>query len=165
MAADAHVTLRRGVCEDPANPLTFSEMYRYGTSKMNQRIEGIWRQLLAATKKWRECFYDLWRQSLFDRDNKYDRIAMLFVYMPTIRFIVKDKIDRWNKHKIRKQKVYPDAIIGVPEMMYKSPELHGAEHHAIRVNASFLADMKADLEVFHDFKVCTRTPTNTTTGI
>lgn len=71
---------------------------------------------------------------LVDKDNKYDRIAMLFVYMPTIRFIIQDKVSRYNNHHIRKQKKYPDAVVGVPEEMYFSPEDYGATHHALVVD-------------------------------
>ncbi|KAK6429026.1 hypothetical protein LTR95_014827 [Oleoguttula sp. CCFEE 5521] len=53
-AADAHLTLRRqldaGVGEEA---LTFDDCFRYGTSKVNQRIETWWRQQKASTARWR----------------------------------------------------------------------------------------------------------------
>lgn len=83
---------------------------------------------------------------MFDKDVKHDRIAMLFVYMPTIECVVKDKVKRWNAHGIRKQS-RPDILHGVPKKMYNYPEREGAINHSIKVDRALLADMKRDLEV------------------
>ena len=51
-----------------------------------------------------------------------DRIAILAVYLPTIRTEVAWFVDHWNTHNLRKQPNRSKAIQGKPLMLFQRPK-------------------------------------------
>ena len=103
--------------------LPFEACYCYGTSTSNQRIESWWAQW-TRTKghAWGDYFRQLQIEGLWSRDCIEDRIALLAVFMPIIKADIKEFVDTWNFHKIRKQKNRPWVVHGKPWMNYYYPQ-------------------------------------------
>lgn len=159
LAADAHYMVRRAAYDAeneslqsrglPTLPeLTFSECYRYGTSKMNQRIEAWWNQQAKALNGWRGYFHSLNARDLYDPDSLPDRLAFLAVYVEIIRAAVMEFAHMWNTHKIRKQSNRPHSIPGIPHVLYHYPELHGAASQGVRVPEAIIETLEQSLEGF-----------------
>jgi hypothetical protein len=118
--ADLHFQLSQ-VCRD--QQLTFGECFRYGTSKMNQTIEGWWRQQARAIGRWRRYFHELLHRREYDKDLLADRVAMLAIYMPIIAEAVDDFVGTWNTHRIRRQPQRNHHVAGIPHVLYHNPSL------------------------------------------
>ena len=103
--------------------LPFQSCYCYGTSTSNQRIESWWGQW-TRTKghAWGDYFRQLQVQNLWAEDCIEDRVALLAVFMPIIQADIKEFVDTWNFHKIRKQKNRPWVVHGKPWMNYYYPQ-------------------------------------------
>ncbi|KAH8747153.1 hypothetical protein F5882DRAFT_312027, partial [Hyaloscypha sp. PMI_1271] len=68
------------------NLYQFSDLYWFGTSTANQRIEVWWGQVAKGIlNKWKIFFKYLRSQRLYSRKLLPDYIAILFVYLPIIR--------------------------------------------------------------------------------
>ena len=124
--------------------LPFESCYCYGTSTSNQRIESWWAQW-TRTKghAWGDYFRELQRQNLWTHDSIIDRVALLAVFMPILQDELKEFVDTWNFHKIRKQKNRPWVIHGKPWMNYYYPQQ--TEHatgldYGTRVEAQLLQE-------------------------
>jgi hypothetical protein len=143
MMADAHLALHRKL--DPNT--SFSGVYRYGTSKMNQRIESWWQQMSkSALRRWREYFQELEADGLWDEDSLSSRIALLAVYIPILRRILHRFVEQWNHHRIRRQKNRPHVVPGQPYVLYYYPEV--AQNFQQVISPDHLADFKADIGGF-----------------
>jgi len=83
--------------------ISIREVYSYGTSKKNQRIEPR-RNLLAnaQTDTWREIFNDLELEGYFD-GGALDIIAMQFIYMNMITQHIQTFVQIHNSHRIHSQ--------------------------------------------------------------
>lgn len=51
-----------------------------------------------------------------------DRIALLYIYMPRIRYEFAEFVRLWNAHYIRKQKARPHVVPGKPWVLYNLPD-------------------------------------------
>jgi hypothetical protein len=143
MAADAHLALHKKF--DPNT--SFSNVYRYGTSKMNQRVESWWQQMSKSTlRRWREHFEELEADGLWNEDFLSCRIALLAVYMPILRQILQRFVDQWNHHRIRRQKNRPHVVPGQPYVLFYYPEV--AQNFQQIISPDLLADFKADIGAF-----------------
>lgn len=117
MMANAHWQLHRQINPD----IPFSDVFWYGSSTLNQRIESWWRHLSKCqTILWKEMF-DGMKESGEFTGSLYDQIALLYVYLPTIRRQIYHFVDLWNVHEIRKQKNKPYLPTGKPVVMYHCP--------------------------------------------
>nr|POE60254.1 hypothetical protein CFP56_77990 [Quercus suber] len=154
LAADAHFMLsRRKRSRTDGSSLTFTDCFLFGTSKQNSRIETWWRQMGCSISSWRGHFHELKNAGEYILDNRGDRIAFLFIYMPILRTEVNYFVHLWNTHEIRKQKDRPYAIWGKPELIYAYPETPEGDQEpgvqcGIPVNPDDVAAIKADLEGF-----------------
>ncbi|KAJ5454040.1 uncharacterized protein N7458_004996 [Penicillium daleae] len=80
-----------------------------GRSTDNQRIEAWWAQLSkSCTFLYYQYFRELREQGLFSGSIP-EQVALLAVYMPTLRRVIGEYAKTWNIHNIRKQKSRPNA--------------------------------------------------------
>jgi hypothetical protein len=140
MVADAHIALHKKF--DPST--NFPSVYRYGTSKKNQRVESWWQQMSkSALRRWREYFEVLEADGLWNEDSLSCKIALLAVYMPILRRILHRFVDQWNHHRIRPQKNRPHVVPGQPYVLFYYPET--AKNFQQFISSDLLADFKADI--------------------
>lgn len=52
------------------------------------------------------------------------RLCVQYVYLPMLKRDIKDVMDHWNNHSIRKQNL-GDTIHGIPETLFRNPEIVG----------------------------------------
>jgi len=140
MVADAHLALHKKF----DSSIEFSSVYRYGTSKKNQRVESWWQQMSkSALRRWRDYFAELEADGLWNEESLSCKIALLAVYMPILRRILHRFVDQWNHHRIRKQKNRPHVIPGQPYVLFYYPEI--AKNFQQFVSSDLLAGFKADI--------------------
>lgn len=149
MAADLHYSIsskvrRRGDGE----PLSFGDCFRYGTSKMNQRIEAWWKQQRAATDRWRQFFLELTEKGEYDKDSIVDRVVFLAIYLPILREEIMEFVNLWNTHSIRKQSNRPHVVPGIPHVLYHYPHLSGGVQCGTYVDPELLKPAQEDLQGF-----------------
>ena len=119
MMANAHWQMHRAVSGDVDVPL--KEVYWYGTSTLNQRIESWWRHLSKSlTLAWKKMLDGMNDDGSFTGAYE-DQIALLFIYMPLIRQHVYDFVELWNVHPIRAQRNRPYLPTGKPIVNYHCP--------------------------------------------
>ncbi|KAJ5460980.1 uncharacterized protein N7458_002532 [Penicillium daleae] len=125
---DAHWALRR-----VANPdIPHTDCYSYGKSTENTRIEAWWAQLSRSSVFiWRNYFATLRDERLFSITSIADQIALLAVFMPTVRSSISSYVETWNRHTIRKQPKRPWVAYGKPIFLYQ---------HSSRQDVQQLAD-------------------------
>jgi len=101
MMAEYHLFLWKTLYPE----VTLRDIYRYGTSVKNQRIESWWNMMTKGqTGKWKLYFRRLQGRGLFTKDDLADEIALLFVFFPVIKDEVLEFVEMWNVHEIRKQR-------------------------------------------------------------
>ncbi|KAJ5612056.1 hypothetical protein N7510_005250 [Penicillium lagena] len=119
LIGDAHWALRRAIDPD----IRHEECWWYGRSVQNQRIESWWGQLSGSNNfVWRKLFRYL-QDSGFFTSSTADQIALLAVYMPLVRSSIKEFVETWNTHRIRRQKNRPDSVPGKPWMLFHHPQV------------------------------------------
>lgn len=161
--ADAHFVLsQRARPRVDSEPLQFSDVYKFGTSKMNQRIEGWWGQLAGSSiNRWRDAFESLEKSRDYNQGFLADRIAFIAIYVPIIRHETIEFINLWNTHTIRKQPRRPHCVPGVPHVLYYYPAESGGERcgtpldsvDGLEQQVDFLAEQ---LQGFGTYSVSTR---------
>uniref|UniRef100_A0A8W8JNR0 Protein kinase domain-containing protein n=1 Tax=Magallana gigas TaxID=29159 RepID=A0A8W8JNR0_MAGGI len=100
-----------------------------GTSTANQRIERFWgllRQMRADF--WIHHFKDLVYEDLLVLGNPIHRLCIQYVYLPLIKKDLKEIMEQWNNHLIRRQKL-GDTVQGIPDVLFKNPEIVGASQY------------------------------------
>ena len=142
LMAQAHLTLQQA--NDPQ--MTFRDCYIYGTSTANQRIESWWAQLTKISLgKWINFFRTLRDSNHFSHDMLADRIAILAVYLPTIRTEVTQFVDKWNTHNIRRQSDRPKSMQGKPLALFYYPK-EGIKNYGLSLDQPTLARLRQDVE-------------------
>jgi hypothetical protein len=151
MVADAQYLLHQAAAiRDNREPYEFSDIYWFGTSTANQRIEAWWGQLAKGSlNKWKIYFQDLRRRRLFSRKSLPDMIAMLCIYMPIIRHAVDRFVHLWNRHQIRPQANRSYAVPGRPWMNYHHPP-KDIRDYGVRPDAQKVAEMQ---ELYSDWDI------------
>jgi hypothetical protein len=97
-----------------------------GPSTRNMRIEGLWSQLQCrATAPWISFFYSLQQADLYHQHQLADRVVLLFIFMPILRYELNTFVDVHNAHPIRKQKNRANHVPGVPTDLYRSGQQQG----------------------------------------
>ena len=118
LLCNSQLVLHRAV-----NPeISIREVYSYGTSTKNQRIESWWNLLAnAQTDTWREIFNDLELEGYFD-GGAQDIIAMQFIYMDMITQHIHTFVQIHNSHRIRRQRKRDHYLpAGKPVELYNYP--------------------------------------------
>lgn len=83
---------------------------------------------------------------VFDKSEQADRIAMLAVYMPLIRYEAQEFQKQWNTHTIRNQRKHsPNSVHGKPWMLYRHSD---AMEYAIRPNTRWATSFLDELEQY-----------------
>ncbi|KAM0803128.1 hypothetical protein BDR22DRAFT_802080 [Usnea florida] len=142
LMAQAHLTLQQA--KDPE--MTFRNCYMYGTSTANQRIESWWAQLTKSSLgKWIDFFRTLRDSNHFSKDMLADRIAILAIYLPTIRTEVTQFVDKWNTHNLRKQPNRPKSMQGKPLALFYYPQ-DGIRNYGLSLDQPTLARLRQDVE-------------------
>ena len=82
MMRECHLFLWRTIFPE----VTLRDVYRYGTSVKNQRIESWWNIMTKGqTGKWKSYFRHLQGRGHFTKDDLADEIALLFFFLPVIQ--------------------------------------------------------------------------------
>jgi len=119
LLAASHVTLRRA-----NNPLlNFSQIYSFGKSTKNQRIEAWWNILTEGqTQEWKVYFSELENKGLFSGSD-LDESCLQFIYREIIRSHIHRFVEVHNNHSIRHQRKRDYYLpTGQPYLMYFYPE-------------------------------------------
>lgn len=100
-------------------------------------------------------------EHLFSITSLPDQIALLAVFMPTLRSCADAYVKTWNRHKIRKQPKHPWAVTGKPIFNYQhsiKPDLkQAADPTLLQVLQEDLAGWDADEYLPHETLVwCTQ---------
>jgi len=106
------------------NPLlNFSQIYSFGKSTKNQRIEAWWNILTEGqTQEWKVYFSELENEGLFSGSD-LDKSCLLFIYMEIIRSHIHRFVEIHNNHSIRHQRKRDHYLpTGQPYVMYFYPE-------------------------------------------
>ena len=134
--------------QKPNIPL--EKTWAYGTSTKNQRIERWWRTLVdQQTDQWIDYFDQLKGKGLFD-SSKYDRIALQYLFMDTLRSHIASFVQMYNSHAIRLQKsreLYLPS--GKPNVMYNYPA-EGHRNYSTIPDPSLLLLLENQLSWFDD---------------
>ena len=97
-----------------------SECYIYGKSTANTRVEGTWRQMRdKVTGKWLRLFGLIERSELYLDSLLADRVALLFVFMPLIRYEITEYVEVKNAYLIRRQRNREYHVPGVPNDLFE----------------------------------------------
>ncbi|KAG8674007.1 hypothetical protein FPOAC1_007326 [Fusarium poae] len=109
----------------------FDDVWIYGKSTHNEKIESWWLRLSKGRAKfWREYFSIITAEGQFSHDYLSDRIAILYLYMPIIREELTEFVRIWNVHYIRKQANRPHVNPGQPWNLYFQPEAKDSKSYA-----------------------------------
>ncbi|XP_061165541.1 uncharacterized protein LOC133201057 [Saccostrea echinata] len=114
----------------------------FGTSTANQRIERFWgilRQMKADF--WMDHFKGLVYEELLEIGNPLHKSCIQFVYLPLIKRDLKDIMDQWNTHSIRRQKL-GDTLHGIPEVLFQNPEVVGASNYLHPVQRNVVTELQ-----------------------
>ena len=88
----------------------------------------------------KKFFLELEAEGLFDGSDA-DLICIQFIYLPLLREKVYQFVERWNSHKIRKQKNRPNLPTGEPFYNYYYPP-DNITDFAQLPNAEVIAQLK-----------------------
>lgn len=114
--------------------------WKYGRSVHNQKIECFWSQLVSQwLVRWRDIFRRLESEGLWDLDDEYDQIALVYIYMP----IIQEELDVYR----REYNAYPMRYNNLSRLPCGPPEdnylLHdGGMDCGISVDESWLELIK-----------------------
>jgi len=130
--------------------IQLEKTWAYGTSTKNQRIERWWRTLVdQQTDQWIAYFDELRGLGLFE-STKFDRIALQYLYMDTLRDHIAAFVRMYNTHPIRRQVLREWYLpAGKPNLLYKYPD-EGIRNYATPPDPSLLAEIESQLSWFDD---------------
>nr|XP_022287685.1 uncharacterized protein LOC111100282 isoform X2 [Crassostrea virginica] len=121
-----------------------------GSSTSNQRIERFWgllRQMKADF--WIHHFKGLMFDDLLRPGDPLHILCVQYVYLPMLKRDIKDVMDHWNNHSIRKQNL-GDTIHGIPETLFRNPEIVGSSDYLQVVDRNVVLHLKR--LITNDFK-------------
>ncbi|KAJ5207272.1 hypothetical protein N7472_003720 [Penicillium cf. griseofulvum] len=118
LLADAHFALRRATEPDVQR----EQCCAPGRAADTHRIESWWAQLAkSVVTLYHNYFRGLHNEGLFSSTVIPEQVALLAIYMPTLRSHIKSYVQTWNMHNIRKQTDHPERTPGKPYMNYHHP--------------------------------------------
>ena len=144
MLAASHIALRRA--NDPS--LNFSEIYSFGKSTKNQRIEAWWNILTEGQmQEWKIYFAELENEGLF-MGSEVDKSCLQFIYMDMIRSHIHRFVEIHNNHSIRHQRTREHYLpTGQPYMMYFYPT--SGRDYKEPVNLNLLEQLEAEVAEYN----------------
>ncbi|XP_056018330.1 uncharacterized protein LOC130054058 [Ostrea edulis] len=113
-----------------------------GSSTSNQRIERFWgllRQMKADF--WIHHFKGLVYEDLLKTGDQLQILCIQYVYLPMLKKDIKEIMDLWNNHSIRRQKL-GDTIPGIPEILYQNPEIVGSSQYVHLVDRDIVPHLQ-----------------------
>jgi hypothetical protein len=124
------------------------DCYMYGTSTANQRIEAWWNQLgQGCGFRWKNYFRWLKESNNWQPQFISHRVALIALYMPSLREELQEFAELWNTHYIRKQKQRPNNVPGKPWENWEDPK-PGVEDYGVPANAERIAQLSAIVEPY-----------------
>lgn len=112
--------------------------YFIGRSVHNQRIERWWLFLRTHfTQFWMEVFTEMVNLQIYDSSKEIDYQLLQFCFTPVLRNNLKDVVDYWNGHKVRKVS-HSQCPAGVPDILYTVPEIYGKSDYKQPVESDLL---------------------------
>jgi hypothetical protein len=151
LIAWAHYTLRKAIRDaqytervaeaqklvveppEPLAPLRFEEVFFWGPSTRNVRIERWWRSLADSSLREYLYFFESLANDGWYSEVTPDRIAMRYVYMEMLRVRIAGFVSVHNSHRIRKQPTRQHYLpTGKPRQLYEYasvPDLHEPLHY------------------------------------
>ncbi|KAJ6168622.1 hypothetical protein N7497_001465 [Penicillium chrysogenum] len=138
LLADAHFALRRVTEPDVQR----EQCCAPGRATDTHRIESWWAQLAkSVVTLYHNYFRELHNQGLFSSTVIPEQVALLAIYMPTLRSHIKSYVQTWNMHNIRKQADHPERAPGKPYMNYHHPP-KGVENFGLPADVPMLQSMQ-----------------------
>ncbi|KAJ5902661.1 hypothetical protein N7495_003189 [Penicillium taxi] len=136
---NAHVTIRKA-SEPNISP---DECFRYIQDADNKKIKYWWTQLSkSSTFVWYRYFQRLQSEGLFS-ESIPEQVALLAVYMPSIRSSIKCFVGTTNQHHSRPRT--ENAIAGKPFYNYTCPA-DGIEDYKLTVDKTHLRGLQQHVE-------------------
>jgi hypothetical protein len=112
--------------------------YFVGRSVHNQRIERWWQFLRTHfTQFWMEVFTEMVNLQIYDSSNELHYQLLQFCFTPVLRNNIKDIVEYWNGHKVRKVS-NSQCPAGVPEILFTVPEVYGKSDYRQPVESDLL---------------------------
>ncbi|XP_061195084.1 uncharacterized protein LOC133203282 [Saccostrea echinata] len=90
---------------------------------------------------WMDHFKGLVYEELLEIGNPLHKSCIQFVYLPLIKRDLKDIMDQWNTHSIRRQKL-GDTLHGIPEVLFQNPEVVGASNYLHPVQRNVVTELQ-----------------------
>lgn len=78
---------------------------------------------------------------MWDKNDLADRVALLYIYMPRVRFEFAEFVRVWNAHYIRKQKSRPHVVPGKPWVLYHLPNSETVKDYQVKVPHEALKEL------------------------
>jgi hypothetical protein len=130
--------------------IQLEKTFAYGTSTKNQRIERWWRTLVdQQTDQWIAYFDELRGLGLFE-STKFDRIALQYLYMDTLRDHIGAFVRMYNTYLIRRQVLREWYLpLGKPNILYNYLD-EGIRNYATPPDPTLLAEIESQLSWFDD---------------
>ena len=137
--------------------LQFPEIYSFGRSAGNQRVEAWWNILTAGrTQEWKVYFAELENEGL-SMGSDVDKLCLQFIYMDIIRSHIHRFVKIHNNHSIRHQRTCEHYLpTGQPYMMYFY-STSGKDYKEL-VNLELLEELEAQVS---DYDLDLYLPQNT----
>lgn len=83
---------------------------------------------------------------MWDQHSLADRVALLYIYMPRIRFEFAEFVRLWNAHYIRKQKARPHVVPGKPWVLYYMPDGENIKDYRVTPPSHILEELLSLVE-------------------
>ena len=96
----------------------------------------------AQTGQWRELFQQYTDAGEFHRKNRWDIMALRYVYMDLIRAHLAHFVNVWNAHYIRNQRKRPHHPTGRPNVLFNDPDV---QNYASKPSAELLQKLKDEV--------------------
>ena len=81
----------------------------------------------------------------FDKTHAANRIALLAVYMPVMRQQIRQFVQIWNVHTIRRQPNRPHVVHGKPAHLYYAPP-EGVVDHGVDPSLDLVNELAQDYD-------------------
>lgn len=78
---------------------------------------------------------------MWDQHNLADRVALLYIYMPRVRFEFTEFVRLWNAHYIRKQRARPHVVPGKPWVLYHMPDGDNIKDYQVAPSPAILDEL------------------------
>ncbi|KAJ8611896.1 hypothetical protein MRB53_037692 [Persea americana] len=116
--------------------------------RQNRPLENYWpQQTRIPLSQWLEHCEMMDNYGWYYHKSIIDRIAFLAVYMPILRYMMRDYAALHNTHRVSKQKDKPSYV---PYDRFTSPERSDAEYRGLEISSAALKPWKDRLAAFDE---------------